>query len=124
MITGNVISMELLGKSSGTVDYYCTVPYRCTIGTVRSRCHVDPGDSETITLAYGSTTLGVVAFGASVSAGAAGTWTEDASSGNTVIPVGGAIKVTASQFTAVGTGSTIHVDIELDPGALTDDNFA
>lgn len=124
MITGNVISMELLGKSSGTVDYYVTAPFRCTIADVRSRCHVDPGDSETVTLAYGSYTLGVVAFGASVSAGAAGTWTEDASSGNTVIAAGGAIKVTLSQLTAVGVGSTVHVDIELDPHALTKDDFS
>jgi hypothetical protein len=124
MITGNTISMELLGKSSGTVDYYCQVPYRCTIRTVRANCHVDPGDSETITLAWGSYTLGSMAMGSSLSAGSAGTWTEDASSGNTVISANGAIKVTTSAFSAVGTGSTIHLEIELDPHALTDDDFA
>ena len=124
MISGNVISMELLGKSSGTVDYFFEVPFRSTIKDVRAACHVDPGDSETITLYdTSSTTLGVMAFGASVSAGDAGTWTEDASSGNTVLSKGDTVKLTVSQLSAVGIGSTIHVDIELDPHARTADGF-
>jgi len=124
MISGNVVSLEILGKSSGTVDHYCTAPFRSTLRDVRARCHVDPGDADTLTVSYGSYTLGVATFSSSISAGDAATWVEDTSSGNTVIAAGGKIKVQASELAAVGTGSTVHVDLEFDPHAATKDNFA
>jgi len=124
MITDNIISMEVLGKSSGTVDYYCTAPFRCTIADVRARAHMDFGNDDVLTISYSGTTLGTATFGAAMAAGAAATWAENASTGNTVIPSGGQIKVQASAIATPGTGSSIHVDIELDPYARTVDDFS
>ncbi len=124
MITSNVISLDIFGKSSGTVDHYISTPFKCTIKDVRARANTDFGNDDTLTLTGGGATLGVAAFGAAMAAGDAATWTEDTSAGNTVLSKGAAVKIQASAIATVAQDPSIHVDIEFDPYATTKDDFS
>ena len=97
------IWFSILGSSSAAVDFYVPVPLRCTILGMQAACSADPGDAETITLASGSNTIGVLTFGSTIAAGAVGTYAADATHGNDVLAAGGVLKLTISQLTAAAT---------------------
>jgi len=107
-------TMGILGSTGGAVVMYWEVPYACTFRDLKGCVNADPGDSETITVynATQSKTLGVLAFGDDIAAGAKGTWTADATYGNTVCAAGDVLTFTFTQLTAAATAQLI---IELDP---------
>lgn len=111
------INFNLLGSSSAAATFYIPVPVRCTVKTAQAACSVDPGDAETITLADGSNTVGVLTFGTDIAAGATGTYAADATYGETIFDAGDVIKVTITQLTAAATFSGY---IEIDEFARTE----
>lgn len=97
------IDFCLLGATGAAADFYIPVPSRCTIKDCQAACSADPGDGETITLADGSNTVGVLTFGTGIAAGATGTYAKNATYGETVFEAGDVIKLTVSQLTAAAT---------------------
>ena len=105
--------------AAGAVTHYMRVPYRSTLRDVVALAQTDPGDAQTITITTEPTVggtavaLGVVAFGATSSDGAVGTWTTDATTGDHVLEAGEFVVMT----TTAGTAAQVDVDIEFDPYA-------
>ena len=103
--------------ASSAMTTYMAVPYRCTMRNLTGIVQADPGDSETVTVTYGtaaascSTAIGVLTFGSSIAAGAVGTWAADASTGDTVMASGGFLKF----VTTAGAAAQCDLDVELDP---------
>ena len=107
---------KAIAFAAGALTTYFYVPYRCTLRSISGIVNADPGDAETVTVTYGATVaaataMGVLTFGTDIAAGAIGTWTEDATTGGTVMAEGSYLKfVTSAAATAV-----CDLDIELDP---------
>lgn len=80
--------------------FYCVVPCRCTVTDVQLAMSIDPGDNETVTVTSGGTAIGVVTCGATALAGDIGTWTTDATTGDTVLEAGATLKFVTTSCTA------------------------
>ncbi len=102
MFPKSKIDFCLLGATSAAT-FFIPVPTRCIVKSMQAACSVDPGDGETITIADGSTTIGVLTFGTDIAAGATGTYAADSSGGETILDAGDVIKVTISALTAAAT---------------------
>jgi hypothetical protein len=97
------IDFCLLGATGAAATFYVPVPTRCTIKGMQAACSIDPGDAETITIADGSNSVGVLTFGSDIAAGATGTYAADATYGETIFDAGDVMKITISQLTAAAT---------------------
>ena len=117
---GIYIDRQVDWATGGTQDHYVVVPYECTVRTALATCDADPGDGDTITIAYGATTIGVVTFGSSIAAGATGTYAVDASGKDTRVPAGGVLKITMSQSDAAVAG---YLSIQLDEYGCTSTSY-
>lgn len=110
---------NMITWAAGAVTQYFRVPYRSTLRNFVALAQTDPGDAQTITVTteptVGGTSvaLGVLAFGATSSDGAVGTWTANTSTGDHVLEAGEFIVMT----TTAGTAAQVDVDIEFDPYA-------
>ena len=103
----------LSANGSPTVRYF-VCPYKCTVRDLIGAVSLDVGDDETVTLInYTDTkTLGVLAFGSDIAAGAKGTWTPDVTNGNYVNDVGDVLEFTITDCTVAGVFEML---LELDP---------
>lgn len=109
---------KAIAFASGALTTFFYVPYRCTLRSISGIVQADPGDSETVTVTYGTTVsaataMGVLAFGIDIAAGAIGTWTEDATDGGTVMEAGSYLKF----VTTTASAAVCDLNIELDPYA-------
>ena len=94
------INLSLPVAITTATTFYAVVPCRCTITTVLLAASIDPGDNETVTVTSGGTAIGVIAFGATSSAGDIGTYTTDATTGDTVLAKGATLKFVTTEFDA------------------------
>jgi len=106
----SILPIAILG-GTGALDHYIPAPCRLIVKSIQAACSVDPGDAETITVAKGSTTVGVLTFGSTIAAGAVGTYVADTTGGETIFEKGEVIKLTISALTAA---SAFNGYIEVD----------
>jgi len=105
--------------ASAAATTYFYLPYRCTVRAIGGIVQANPGNAETITVTNEatvggtSTAVGVLTFGSSIDAGAIGTWTADATYGDTVFAAGSFLKF----VTSAASAANCDIDIELDPYA-------
>ena len=105
--------------ASAAATTYFYLPYRCTVRNISGIVQANPGDAETITVTNEatvggtSTAVGVLTFGSSIDAGAIGTWTADATYGDTVFAAGSFLKF----VTSAASAANCDIDIELEPYA-------
>lgn len=105
--------------ASAAATTYFYLPYRCTVRNISGIVQEDPGDEEAITVTGeatvdgDSTNIGVLTFGTEIAAGAIGTWTPDATAGDTVLEAGTFLKF----VTSTASAANCDIDIELDPYA-------
>lgn len=111
-----IIPFVVTGNTSAAADFYVPCPVRCTVKSMQATPNVDPGDAETLTLADGSNTVGVLTFGTGIAAGATGTYAANATYGETIFDAGDSIKISVSQLTAA---ATFNGYIEIDEYART-----
>jgi hypothetical protein len=89
-----IIDFKVLGTITNPVDHYVPIHTRCIINSMQAACSVDPGDNITITVVNGSTAIGVLTFGATIAAGATGTWVSNTTTGKTICEAGDVLKLT------------------------------
>lgn len=106
-----LIPFVALGATGGATNFYVPIPTRCTVKSVQAAPNADPGDAETITVADGSDTIGVLTFGTDIAAGATGTYAADSTNGSKVIDAGDVLKLTVTQLTAAAT-FTGYIEID------------
>lgn len=111
-----ILSFVATSATGAATTVYVPVPVRCIVKDCQASVSADPGDAETVTLADGSTTLGVLTFGSDIAAGATGTYVADSDGGETVLDAGDVIKVTITQCTAAAVFTGY---IEIDPFVRT-----
>jgi hypothetical protein len=80
--------------------FYAIVPCRCTVSDIQLACSIDPGDDETFTVTSGGVAIGVVDMGTGIAAGDIGTYTTDATTGDTVLEEGVTLKFVTTSMTA------------------------
>lgn len=110
------IDLSLPVAASTVTTFYAVVPVKCIVKDIQLACSIDPGDAETFTVTSGGTAIGVVAMGSTIAAGAIGTYTTDATTGQTVLAAGATLKFVTTSMTAA---SHFCGYVEIDPYALT-----
>jgi len=109
-----------VASSAGTT--YLAVPYRCVLRDVRAipQAAMSSAASAGVTVTTGSTTLGTVAYtvdsSSAAAVGVAGTYTPNASTGQTVLAAGTVVKFAVASSAA---SASLILDVELDPHART-----
>ena len=110
MITGK-LDVSIHVPTAGA-DFYFILPSKCVVTDVQLAVGSDPGDGDTVTVTSGGVAIGVVAFGSGVTAGDIGTYTSDATTGDTVLAAGATLKfvVTALADGDTAMGGYIEID--------------
>ena len=116
MITGNLISLGLVGTNSeGT--YNVLAPFACHVHDVLAVAqNSDIGDDDTVVVknGLGGTTIGTATFGSTIAAGAKATY--EATDADQEIAKDGIIQVVVSALAA--ETDRVHVTLVLDPYML------
>ena len=110
------IDLNLPVAVTTVTTFYTVVPVECIVKDVQLACSIDPGDDETFTVTSGGVAIGVVDMGTGIAAGDIGTYTANATTGDTVLDAGATLKFVTTSMTAASHFSGY---VEIDQFALT-----
>lgn len=106
------LPLLVLLSAVATKNFYFPVTERCNLTSVVASVNADPGDSMTMTVKKGATTIGTFTFGTDVAVGDTAVYTADSDNGDTVFDEGDVITLETPNC---DTAADMAVILNLDP---------